>query len=1140
MNRSILLALFVCAGLAGCRPADPDPSSEAYREAVYNFYSALARIQAGEDLGAEERLLRVTELAPAEPAAWANLGLLAMRRNDLDAAAARLERARSLAPDAAPVLLLSGLMEQVRGDADAAEAYLRQAVEVDPENLRALYALATLLRDRGTPEATADALRLIDRILDRQPDNLAALLEKVRLAAALGEAETLRATVDRLAAQAEAWPPEAREQLQALRQAPPDQAAQPAAFLENILRREAAYREDLAALKTPDEQIGTLVDRFLRLPNPTSRPAPPDSSLTFVPDSLAFDGGPWDVVRVVLLTPEDLPAVLAARAEAVRLQDGTTLPFPGGGTSPSPSGLAAIDYDYDFLVDLALAGAGGFRLFRQHEDRSFSDVTPRLDLPAAIREAAYDGVWTADLDLEGDLDLVLAPRTGSPRVLRNDGDGTFTPWPLFDDVPALRGFAWADLDADGDPDAMLLDDGGRLHVLLNERAGRFRARALPADLGAVRAFTVADLDSDARIDLLVWTADGTVWQLRTEGAAPDAGWGRSAVATWGGLPAGAARPGTARLVAADFDNNGGLDLLASTEDAARVWLSDEDGAFFALPDPLPHPVFAVADLSGTGRLDLVGRSAEGQPVVWTNLGRRLYHGKSIRPLASSVAGDRRINPFGLGGTVEVRTGLLFQKQPITEPMLHFGLAEHLIIDVVRITWPNGDVQAEFDLLSDQTVEARQRLKGSCPWLFTFDGERMRFVTDVLWRSPLGLKINAQETAGVMMTEDRVKIRGDQLAARDGVYDLRITAELWETHFFDHVALLVVDHPAGTEVFVDERFVFPPPDLDVRALAPLRPVAGVRDGRGRDVTERVRERDARYLKAFEVGRYQGVAEPHVLEIDLPEDVPTDGPLWLVGQGWLRPTDSSINVALSQEPMRPQGLRLEVPDGRGGWRVWHENLGFPAGKLKTVLLDLTGAFAPGVPRRVRLHTNMEIYWDRLAVAQGRPGADLRVQRLAPETADLRYRGFSVTHEADRSSPEIPTYDTLAGTAPVWQDLIGYYTRFGDVRPLLETVDDRYVIMNAGDELVLRFPAPPPPPEGWVRDFVFISDGWVKDGDYNTAFSKTVLPLPSHDDPDYATPPTRLEDDPVYRRHAADWQQYHTRYVTPERFHAALRPR
>ena len=74
--------------------------------------------------------------------------------------------------------------------------------------------------------------------------------------------------------------------------------------------------------------------------------------------------------------------------------------------------------------------------------------------------------------------------------------------------------------------------------------------------------------------------------------------------------------------------------------------------------------------------------------------------------------------------------------------------------------------------------------------------------------------------------------------------------------------------------------------------------------------------------------------------------------------------------------------------------------------------------------------------------------------------------------------------------------------------------------------------------LRDFVLIGDGWNKDGDYNTTFSMTVLPLPAHDRPDYTTPPGHLEDDPVYRRHAQDWQHYHTRYITPQRFHEALR--
>src|SRR5271165_1972507 len=71
------------------------------------------------------------------------------------------------------------------------------------------------------------------------------------------------------------------------------------------------------------------------------------------------------------------------------------------------------------------------------------------------------------------------------------------------------------------------------------------------------------------------------------------------------------------------------------------------------------------------------------------------------------------------------------------------------------------------------------------------------------------------------------------------------------------------------------------------------------------------------------------------------------------------------------------------------------------------------------------------------------------------------------------------------------------------------------------------------GWQRDFVWISDGWVKDGNLNTRFGKTVLPLPYHDMDGYDRPPGRLEDDPVYRRFSGDWETYHTRYVTPALF-------
>jgi hypothetical protein len=216
---------------------------------------------------------------------------------------------------------------------------------------------------------------------------------------------------------------------------------------------------------------------------------------------------------------------------------------------------------------------------------------------------------------------------------------------------------------------------------------------------------------------------------------------------------------------------------------------------------------------------------------------------------------------------------------------------------------------------------------------------------------------------------------------------------------------------------------------------------------------------------------------------------------------------------------------------------DGLGFPSGKDKTVLMDLTGVFAAKGPRRLRLATNLEVFWDRLGWAEGRPDVRVSSSRSSLASAELDYRGYSETVQEGPASPERPRY-RLAGTAPRWLDLEGYHTRFGDVRELLVEVDDRYVIMNAGDEMRLRFAEAPAPREGFVRDFILSGDGWVKDGDFNTGFSRTVLPLPTHAHGRYDTPPRELEDDPVYQAHRSDFDTFHTRYVSPTPARRALR--
>lgn len=1137
---AVLVVLSAGAFLLWHWGLQPRPGTPVYREMVSAFSAGVAALDVEANPTAQAKLTLATELVPEEPAAWADLGLLQVRLMDYDSAARNLAQAHTLAPDSGAIERLLALLESRQGRFAEAIAHWRRAIELDPGDLKARFALAEEVEREGGSESEAESLRQFDEILKVQPNNLVVLLDRARLAARSHDVRTLQELVARLGPRAAGWPARVQERYHALEQEVSDQESRRVVnlilSLRNVLVALPAFQQDLDALQTPTGQIGEPLEHFLKLPLPVPTPAPPDVGLSFSVAPLADAGATrWNSLVAVSLNGEGPPTVFGANGTEVRRVDGqgSPLPFPGGvrNIPPSPQGVLALDLNSDYRMDLALAGAGGLRLFEQNADGTFAEIS---GLEPSTAEADLFGAWAADLEMDGDLDVVLGVKAEAPRVLRNHGDGTYDVLRPFEGVVDLRDFTWADLDQDGDPDAGLLDAQGTLWVFANDRGGQFRPWPVPGGLGRLVALAVADINSDGTPDLLALRADGTV--IRISAQEEGRPWEVAEL-----IRPPTPLPGAARLFVGDLDNNGALDLITAGSQTGWIWLGEGEGRFhrLALP-PLDLRAGAVADLNGDGWLDLAGPSPDGEPLRGWGRGSKAYHWQVIRPRAARFFGDGRINSFGLGGEVEVRAGLLVQKQVIAGPIVHFGIGDHPTSDVARIVWPNGTVQAEFDVKADQAVVAEQRLKGSCPFVFAFDGTRMRFVTDFLWRSPLGLRINAQETAGVMRPEDWVKIRGDQLAPREGSYDVRITAELWETHYFDHVALLVVDHPAGTEVFVDERFARVPPPLKLHSTGPLHPVTRAWDDAGRDVTAIVRDRDERYLDTFGRGRYQGVTRDHWVEVELGEDLPQDQPLWLVAQGWIHPTDSSINLAIGQgQHPSPRGLVLERPTAEGGWEVARADLGFPAGKDKTILVNLDGVFRPNTPRRFRLRTNLEIFWDALAVATA-TDTPLETVRLAPKVAKLRPRGYSRMLRADDSSPERPDYLILDGAGQRWRDLIGYYTRFGDVRDLLAEGDDRYVIANAGDELALLFPVQPPPPSGWVRDFVLIGEGWNKDGDYNTAFSKTVLPLPSHDQPGYDTPPGPLENDPVYRRYPEDWQEYHTRYVTPRAFRGGLRPR
>jgi len=1137
-----VLLLAACGG-----DAPPVDSAEVVRVRT----QGLIALQQDRLDDAQNRFEALVAMMPREATGYAYLGLVALRRGELALAEERIREGLERNDQDPGVYLMLAAVLAERGDEGAARAVLREALALDSTHLESLWALAEL--DRGATGGTELERRVesLARLVETAPANLAALFAWARSLVGADRADQAAGALEGLRQQLPSFPAPIAdafdEALVLLQGGNAAGAASPLDEFGAFFVASGAYQAGYAELRGPArEMVGMLDLTFshgfslvvqeeeavlaaLDFVDGSAIAGLEEHPLREAPAAIALADVDGDGDTDLVTGAADGSGGALHRVDLGLFVDASA--SSGLGSAPPTEAIAPADFDNDGFVDLAFTGSQGTRLFRNSGVGVFADVTDAAGLVAG--GAGTAALW-ADLDHDGDLDLVDGGDLGM-RVHRNDGDGSFTEvsttWGL--SAPAGVGsFAFGDIDDDGDLDLLVTGRDGRILLFDNLREGSFAEVAAARGLGevsGVNAMAVADFDADGALDLLLGSDSGT--RLR-----PNRGDGSFGAAAWTGAPAEV-------LEVLDFDNDGRMDALLLGAGAA-VLVRNEGGFEFAdFSDKLPSGARRLAaaqalDYNEDGDVDLVVARQAGGFTLLRNDGGNANHYLRIE-LEGLAAGSGRNNRDGIGARIEVTAGDLYQVHVVTRPTMIVGLGSHRKADVIRIEWTNGVPQDIYFPGTDQDLE-EQLLKGSCPMLFTWNGERFEFQKDVMWKSALGMPMGIQGNQGTRSygpapaSREYVRIPGDQLVARGGRYELRITEELWETIYIDEVELLAIDHPADSDVFVDERFVPSnlPVDFEPIVVHDARPPLAAVDGRGNDVLGALLERDHVYVTGVLPGRFQGVAEPHEIVMDLGEAAARADQVRLFLTGWVFPADASLNVAMAQsDAYRMQSPVLEVPDGRGGWSRVLDDVSFPSGKDKTIVLDLTGRLRPDDPR-VRVRTNMVVYWDWAFVSMGPAEGELAVRTLEPIDAELVYRGFSPTfRKGGRYGPHWFGYDSVT-TGSRWRDLIGSYTRYGDVQPLLTEADDMYVIMNAGDEVRISFDEAELPtlPRGWTRDFVIYTVGWVKDGDLNTATGKTVGPLPFHgmtrypygDDESYPA-------DPSHDRYLAE---YNTRRVGPDR--------
>ncbi len=774
------------------------------------------------------------------------------------------------------------------------------------------------------------------------------------------------------------------------------------------------------------------------------------------------------------------------------------------------------DLNNDRFEDVIMLGEQACHVLRFATNGQVRDVSAAAGLKNL---KAKDGVL-ADLDVTGKLDLLtVLPGGEGLRVYRNLGSFYFQEHTNSGLPAVLKGVEQATVEdwQDEEVPGVFVTRSAQAPVFFHkQRAGSFVETNLAANLPASDFAAFGDLNNDLLMDLvlvgereitLIFGGTGARQSLSLKGL----------------------RPKGVRLL--DYDNDGWLDLVVYGS-GVRVWRNVGKAGFedvtvqLGLDKAGPVDFLVAADFDNDGDTDLVFASAKGLQ-FWRNDG-----GNANKQLKLQLVGNRS-NASALGSRVQFVAGHWRTFRTLNELPFEVGVGTHDKIEMLQTRW--SDVATT---LLDVPVQ-RQPLSlvelvvptGSCPYLYAWDGKHFRFVTDILGAAPLGLPVS--HTRYVEQDPEEYLVLGNEqtFPPRDGSYEIRITEELREVLYLDQAKLVAVDHPAGTLVVPTSKMhasrPFPPHEL--WALRPRQRIQKALRSDGLDVTEALASIDSKMVGPIHLREPQlrGLAEPFSLTLDF-GPLPTDAPLVLVLNGWLRFGGGMANIAASLDPNLPfpfPSLEAELPDG--SWKPVPTDFGVPAGKTKTILVDLEAKLLPGA-RRLRLTTAYELYWDWVILCEKADFSGNRTTALSPAHADLHWRGFSQFASLPDWLPLTPEYDKVFATPPWTRTPAGWCTRYGAVDELVTAKDNALALLNGGDELSLSFPAAglPPKAQGMERDFFLYVVGWDKDADFHVGQGWRVEPLPflGMDDQTY---------DHQFRPHGLGdgWiSRYNTRWVGP----------
>jgi hypothetical protein len=512
-----------------------------------------------------------------------------------------------------------------------------------------------------------------------------------------------------------------------------------------------------------------------------------------------------------------------------------------------------------------------------------------------------------------------------------------------------------------------------------------------------------------------------------------------------------------------------------------------------------------ADHDGDGDTDLFLTQNSGALLVLRNDG-----GNQNASLQLAFEGLND-NKSAIGTKVEIFAGTHRQKVEIyagsgylgqSALPLTAGLGLNTDVDTVRMLWPTGVVQDEIQLATGErhSILEIDRRGSSCPVLFAWNGREYEFITDIIGAGIVGHWV-APGQRNVSDPTEYVRVPASSVEPKDGLLSFRLVEPTEELVYLDQVRLLAVDHPADVEVYPHEYFAGAPPfpEFELIVSGERRLPLGAWDIDGNDVLTPLSRRDGEYVANLTPTQFKGFVEPHTLELDLGA-VDADAPLRLLMHGYVDYFSATSVYAAHQAGVTAVLPYVEALDANGNWIRVMDDLGFPAGLIRTMARDLTGRLPAGT-ERIRITTNLKVYWDQILIDTTASEPEVQITEVPLARAVLDWHGYPRAEAGSLSSDVRYVYAQVSPTGPYARHA-GYYTRFGDVAGLTSVADDQFAILGSGEEVELEFDpsALPALEDGWTRDYVFYADGFSKDMDFYEAHSSTVGPLPVHTEEPY----------------------------------------